>query len=69
MLVLQSSDENEPLVPAQTSLLLTTNGTLVPNASEDDPLGLEVNTSAFALDLLVHCAEHWTDLIRYKLGL
>jgi hypothetical protein len=37
--------ENEPLIPATTALLLTTNSALVPPLSESDP-ALEVNTKA-----------------------
>lgn len=39
--------ENEPLIPAQTKFLLTTNGAFVPTPSEDGALELEVNSSAF----------------------
>jgi hypothetical protein len=37
--------ENEPLIPATTGILLTTNSALVPQPSESDPT-LEVNTHA-----------------------
>lgn len=41
------AEENEPLVPAETRLLLTTNSTLVPSDSSNDSFQLQLNTSAY----------------------
>lgn len=44
---LKRKQENEPLVPAETRLLLTTNSTLVPSDSSNDSFQLQLNTSAY----------------------